>query len=496
MIERHAFRFSVAHMTSAAVARDWIVVNSSLIRPCPKIWWASWLSLCIFLGTSSGGLGAQERARSHEARYTVNDLVLTPAPGEISVLTGDPPYDNLLSVGEPLVRYLLEELINQRLENAQLHADLAVAGAQRAEIEKVAREKEAALAAWIAGLHDDLAESEAKLASATPARGARLLEEARAAEASARVRRQLASMKTELNELDRQMAIVQAVTENLAQRLGMAEAELKRRDAESEWLTAELSALRMEPYPVPALAHLKASPNEDSMGTLPERPEQTPKMLYANSVDLAPTMPDPKPRLRTSEVEPWGLASDMSHGRAAAPAGVHVAMDDAAWVQVGLREVVATDWEPTTDTIPFSSPESLDLPNTMSMAALAPDPFISRMLGKRERGLTGLEEAATSLADGLRATREEAILQQQERVFEVNVDKRAFASSAAGSVPLNPALDISLLTAKSELMGGSTGGIRFFPDGSSTGGRIELELLGDRAAVNIRWSTGAVTLER
>ena len=162
-------------MTSAAAARDWIVVNSSLIRPGPKIWWASWLSLCIFLGTSSGGLGAQERARSHEARYTVNDLVLTPAPGEISVLTGDPPYDNLLSVGEPLVRYLLEELINQRLENAQLHTDLAVAGAQRAEIEKVAREKEAALAAWIAGLHDDLAESEAKLASATPARGARLL---------------------------------------------------------------------------------------------------------------------------------------------------------------------------------------------------------------------------------------------------------------------------------------------------------------------------------
>jgi general secretion pathway protein H len=81
-------------------------------------------------------------------------------------------------------------------------------------------------------------------------------------------------------------------------------------------------------------------------------------------------------------------------------------------------------------------------------------------------------------------------------VFAVDVNKRAFGSSAADSVPLDPALDISLLTAKSELIGESTGGIRFFPDGSSSGGRIELRLRGDRAAVNVRWSTGTVTLER
>jgi general secretion pathway protein H len=62
-------------------------------------------------------------------------------------------------------------------------------------------------------------------------------------------------------------------------------------------------------------------------------------------------------------------------------------------------------------------------------------------------------------------------------------------------VPLDPALDISLLTTKSEVIDENTGGIRFFPDGSSTGGRIALRRLGDRATVNVRWSTGAVTLE-
>jgi general secretion pathway protein H len=49
---------------------------------------------------------------------------------------------------------------------------------------------------------------------------------------------------------------------------------------------------------------------------------------------------------------------------------------------------------------------------------------------------------------------------------------------------------------ESELVGEGKGRIRFFPDGSSTGGRIDLELLGDRAAVNVRWSNGLVTVER
>jgi murein DD-endopeptidase MepM/ murein hydrolase activator NlpD len=127
----------------------------------------------------------------------------------------------------PLVRYLLEELITQRLENSQVHADLTAAGARLAEIEKGAREKEATLAAWIAALRDELAQSEAQLALTTAAResGARLLEEARAAEASARARRQLAAVETELKEQDRQMAIVQSVAEGLAQRLRAAEGE-------------------------------------------------------------------------------------------------------------------------------------------------------------------------------------------------------------------------------------------------------------------------------
>jgi general secretion pathway protein H len=469
------------------------MVNSSHIRRPSGIWWARSLSLVVCLGASSGGLGAQEDAGAQSAVSPLNELLLIPAPGEISVRTGAPPYETVVGVGAPLVRYLLEELINQRLENAELSGDLAVADAQRAEIEKASSEKETALKAWIAGLHDELAQREAQRASATAARasGARLVEEARAAEASARARRQLAAMKRKLEEQDVQMAIIQSAAQDLAQQLGAAEAELKRREAENKRLTAELGGLRVTAQCATVLAQPSAAPIDNQTDTLPKRAEQPAELLSATSVGVAPPMPYPKPRLRAGEVEALALASDTSDGGVAAPVEAHVVIEDAAWTEAGLRDVVVRDREPPSDTI--SAPESLHVPDAMSTAALAP---IYRMLEPGEGGSTGLDEAAARLADGLRATREEAILQQQERVFAVDVNKRAFASSAAESVPLDPALDISLLTAKSELIGESTGGIRFFPDGSSTGGRIELRLLGDRAAVNVRWSTGAVTLDR
>jgi general secretion pathway protein H len=302
-------------------------------------------------------------------------------------------------------------------------------------------------------------------------------------------------MQAKLEEKDVQMAIVQSAAKDLAQRLGAAEAELKRQETENERITAELGALCMTAQRATVLEHPSTDPIENQMDTLPERAEQPAELLSATSVGVAPPMPYPKPRLRAGEVEALALASDPSDGGAAAPGEVHVAIEDAAWTEAGLRDGAVSDRKSPSDTIPSSAAESFHVPDAMSTAALGRNPSISRMLEPGEGGSRGLDEAAARLADGLRATREEAILQQQERVFAVDVNKRAFASSAAESVPLDPALDISLLTAKSELIGESTGGIRFFPDGSSTGGRIELRLLGDRAAVNVRWSTGAVTLE-
>jgi hypothetical protein len=103
---------------------------------------------------------------------------------------------------------------------------------------------------------------------------------------------------------------------------------------------------------------------------------------------------------------------------------------------------------------------------------------------------------ALRIARGLQHTRREAMLSREERAFTIDVDRRLFkAGSASEPVPLDHDVDLSLYTARSELAGHRSGRIRFFADGSSTGGRIDLELHGGRASVKVDWSTGLVTVE-
>ena len=49
-----------------------------------------------------------------------------------------------------------------------------------------------------------------------------------------------------------------------------------------------------------------------------------------------------------------------------------------------------------------------------------------------------------------------------------------------------------LFTARSEQLSEKGGAIRFFPDGSSTGGRITLSIDSMRYLVNVDWLTGRV----
>ena len=56
-------------------------------------------------------------------------------------------------------------------------------------------------------------------------------------------------------------------------------------------------------------------------------------------------------------------------------------------------------------------------------------------------------------------------------------------------------MDIVLTTARSEVTSESVAGIRFFPDGGSTGGRVDLVVHGREYIVNIAWLTGEASLE-
>ena len=53
---------------------------------------------------------------------------------------------------------------------------------------------------------------------------------------------------------------------------------------------------------------------------------------------------------------------------------------------------------------------------------------------------------------------------------------------------------ISLSTAQQEQLNAATGAIRFFPDGSSTGGGVGLSLGAERYDIQVDWLTGGVSI--
>lgn len=110
-------------------------------------------------------------------------------------------------------------------------------------------------------------------------------------------------------------------------------------------------------------------------------------------------------------------------------------------------------------------------------------------------GSTELRGAARQLAAGLRLARNEAVTRQREAVLTLDLARHRFAVSGdARQIALPESLALRLYSAQSELLNQTTGNIRFFPDGSSTGGAITVS--GPKLAyrVNVDWLTGAVAI--
>lgn len=105
--------------------------------------------------------------------------------------------------------------------------------------------------------------------------------------------------------------------------------------------------------------------------------------------------------------------------------------------------------------------------------------------------------AAIELASALRRTRSEAITGFRAEVFYLDIERRAYRVGSAGKETVLPEnLAVSLYTARSELADENAGRIRFFPDGSATGGRVTLAIGGHSYVVAVDWLTGAVELEQ
>jgi general secretion pathway protein H len=116
--------------------------------------------------------------------------------------------------------------------------------------------------------------------------------------------------------------------------------------------------------------------------------------------------------------------------------------------------------------------------------------------GSLSRSVSGAEmrTAARKVAASLRYTRTQAILQKSEQVFLVDTENKTYQAPGREEVVLPEGMDVLLTTARSELMSEKAGGIRFFPDGGSTGGHVDLIFKGREYRVNVAWLTGDATL--
>jgi general secretion pathway protein H len=113
------------------------------------------------------------------------------------------------------------------------------------------------------------------------------------------------------------------------------------------------------------------------------------------------------------------------------------------------------------------------------------------------RSISGAEarESGRKMVAALRYTRTQAILKKSEQVFTVNLAERSYAAPGRPQVSLPEGVELQLTTAASEVVEDDVGRIRFFPDGGSTGGRVDLSINGREYIVNVAWLTGESSLE-
>jgi general secretion pathway protein H len=113
------------------------------------------------------------------------------------------------------------------------------------------------------------------------------------------------------------------------------------------------------------------------------------------------------------------------------------------------------------------------------------------------RGQPGLDVdvAARAIADALRQARSHAVLHNRDQLFALDVDEHLFrVGGQRAPVQIDKDIEITFQTARSEVMSETIGQIRFFPDGSATGGRIGLTLDGRHVEVVVDWLTGLVSV--
>lgn len=104
-----------------------------------------------------------------------------------------------------------------------------------------------------------------------------------------------------------------------------------------------------------------------------------------------------------------------------------------------------------------------------------------------------VRSTARNIADTLRQARGWAIAGNKEVVFFLDLRERRYGITGEGEIrTFRDDIDVRFTTAREELRGENEGAIRFFPDGSATGGIVTVEGSQQELQIKVRWLTGQV----
>ncbi len=106
-----------------------------------------------------------------------------------------------------------------------------------------------------------------------------------------------------------------------------------------------------------------------------------------------------------------------------------------------------------------------------------------------------IRQASKDLMTGLRYTRARAVASREAQFLIVDIENRRYQAADRDWQDLPEGMEVSLKTAADDL-DLTSGKVRFYPDGSSTGAIITLQVKQRQWTLRVAWLTGEMTLEQ
>jgi general secretion pathway protein H len=109
---------------------------------------------------------------------------------------------------------------------------------------------------------------------------------------------------------------------------------------------------------------------------------------------------------------------------------------------------------------------------------------------------TEQQQIARDIVSALRYARGTALTSHNDTAVTFNLDDNSYTVNNRDKVYQIPkTIKVTLVTTQKQLIGHNQGSVRFFADGSSTGGRVTLARADSEWQIDINWLTGACELE-